>query len=51
MSYINRNCLKRRKFKNKNMNNKIKDLKNFERTHKSKSRLKNLKSFKEKRRE
>ena len=51
MSYINRNCLKKRKLKNKNTNNKIEDLKNFERIYESKSRLKNSKSFKKKRRE
>ena len=52
INYISRNYLERRnKFKDKNMNNKIEDLKDFERTRKLKSRLKNSKSFKEKRRE
>ena len=51
MNHINRNCFeKRNKLKNKNTNNKIEDLKNFERTRELKSRLKNSKSFKEKRR-
>ena len=51
ISYINYNYFKRRKLKNKNMNNKIADFKNFERIYKLKSRLKDSKSFKRKRRE
>ena len=51
INYINRNCFKRRKLKNININNKIEDLKNFERIYKLKNRLKNSKLFKEKRRE
>ena len=52
INYINRNCFKRRnKFKNKNINNKIEDLKNIERTRELKNRLKNSKLFKKKRRE
>ena len=48
INYINRNYYKKRKFKNKNTNNKIKDLKDFERIRKLKNRLKNLNYLKKK---